>query len=96
MDKLPSECIQNIYEYDNTYRIIFNDVLFQINNYSKMYTLRKNTYIESFPLNYHNLLNLTREHIPDYDSDTYYRAFSNFYFKKCVITKTSVINKKRG
>uniref|UniRef100_A0A6C0C3Y0 Uncharacterized protein n=1 Tax=viral metagenome TaxID=1070528 RepID=A0A6C0C3Y0_9ZZZZ len=87
MDKLPSECIQNIYEYDNTYRIIFNDVLFQINNYSKWYTLRKNTYIESFPLNYHNLSNLNIEHIPDYNSHSYYSAFSNFYFKKCVLPR---------
>ena len=35
MENLPNECIRHIHDYDNTYKILFEKVLTQLNNYSK-------------------------------------------------------------
>jgi hypothetical protein len=83
MENLSNECIRHIHDYDNTYKILFEKVLTQLNNYSKWHIIKKNTYMESIPIQYHGILNLTQESIDDYN----YRineSFAAFFLKICV------------
>jgi len=82
MYHLPKDCITLIYEYDNTFREIYtNKVMNQLNNYIGWCEIEKNTFIESIPFNYMELVEL-----PDDEYELYNHringTFCTFYFRK--------------
>lgn len=78
---LPNECIYIIYDYDNTYKLIFNKIIKDINTMNELFTHKKQIFIESVPYYYFSLLDLTKDD-EKYYYDNINKCFSTFYFEK--------------
>jgi len=79
--KLPDECIHIIYSYDNTYKLIFNKIINELNVMNEIFTYKKQIFIESVPHYYFELHGISNED-KTYYYDNINKTFSIFYFEK--------------